>query len=111
MLAFPVVKVYPRGGLWSRTLGGNLGKSQVSMHQVKRTVATLFCDRTQPHRAAIVTCTNHAVATPDLRSPRRTLGLLGKVREGKKSSLILADMHLENLLCKRLYHPFLKKFR
>ena len=79
------------------------------MHQVKRIVATLLCERTKPGRTAIVTCTNHAVSTPDLRSPRRTLGLLGKAREGKISSLSLADMHFENLLCKSLNHTFLKK--
>jgi hypothetical protein len=81
------------------------------MHQVKRTLATLLSERTQPGRVAIVTCTNHAVSTPDLRSPRRTLGLLSKVREGKILSLILADMHFENLLCNSLSHTFLKKSR
>jgi len=81
------------------------------MHQGKRMLATLLSERTQLGRAAIVTCTNHAVSTPDLRSPRRTLGFLGKMREGKISSLILADMHFENLLRKSLNHTFLKKSR
>jgi hypothetical protein len=53
------------------------------MHQLKRTVAALVSQRTQPGQAAIVTCTNRVVATPDRHSPRRMLGLLGKVREGK----------------------------
>ena len=61
----------------------NLGKSQVYVYQVKRTVATLFSEGIKPGRVAIVRCRNHAVAAPDHRIPRRRLGPLDKATEGR----------------------------